>query len=433
MRVASSSIANRTLAGEPVHLATGIMRWPEPREDAASAGTPSCGSTLTRAVSCRISDANERAARLAEVQLDRVPALADRTRPHRAAPARRGRAADPVGPSAAYGAPSPSSSGGERAVRRSSSAPIGLLGAIASSGCDRFEAHPAPRRALVEHGAALGAASLRPRSRASRPWRAAYPAPPPRPMKHRLACGLAQPPGQTGRRSPATRARARRAPAPPPPSAGPARDRRAAPRRRRPPAPTSAPSTKSPVSPSTSVSRAPPESPTTIGRAHADASMNTLPQPSTSMPAEARAARHREHVAQRVVARKILLGHLAREEHRPGRRIVGERPQASPRTGRRPRSPAPRRAPARGSVGIPRISTSWPLRATSRLTHTTSGRSPIPSRSRRSAVGRSGRNACRSAPGYSIETGTRRGTAVRTVRAMNSLHITGTREADEVM
>ena len=37
-----------------------------------------------------------------------------------------------------------------------------------------------------------------------------------------------------------------------------------------------------------------------------------------------------------------------------------------------------------------------------------------------------------SAPGYSTETGTRVGTAVRTVRAMNALHITGTREAFEV-
>ena len=83
--------------------------------------------------------------------------------------------------------------------------------------------------------------------------------------------------------------------------------------------------------------------------------------------------------------------------------------------------------------GIPRINTSWPLRATSLLTHTTSGRSPTPSRSRRSAVGRSGRNARRSAPGYRIDTGTAAGTAVRTVRAMNSLHITGTREAADVM
>ena len=41
--------------------------------------------------------------------------------------------------------------------------------------------------------------------------------------------------------------------------------------------------------------------------------------------------------------------------------------------------------------------------------------------------------ACRSAPGYRIDTGTAAGTAVRTVRAMNSLHITGTREAPDVM
>ena len=49
-----------------------------------------------------------------------------------------------------------------------------------------------------------------------------------------------------------------------------------------------------------------------------------------------------------------------------------------------------------------------------------------------SAVSRSGRNRCTSAPGYSTETGTERGTAVRTVRAMNAEHITGTRAAREV-
>ena len=47
-------------------------------------------------------------------------------------------------------------------------------------------------------------------------------------------------------------------------------------------------------------------------------------------------------------------------------------------------------------------------------------------------MGRSGRKTSTSAPGYSTETGTRLGTAVRTVRAMNSLHITGTREAFDV-
>ena len=77
------------------------------------------------------------------------------------------------------------------------------------------------------------------------------------------------------------------------------------------------------VSPSTRASRAPPESPTTTGLPHAAASMNTLPQPSTSMPTS-RVGRHREHVAQRVVARKMLR-HLAHEHDRPGRRGVGER------------------------------------------------------------------------------------------------------------
>ncbi len=49
-----------------------------------------------------------------------------------------------------------------------------------------------------------------------------------------------------------------------------------------------------------------------------------------------------------------------------------------------------------------------------------------------SAVSRSGRNRSTSAPGYSTETGTCLGTAVRTRRAMNSLQSTGTREAREV-
>ena len=84
-------------------------------------------------------------------------------------------------------------------------------------------------------------------------------------------------------------------------------------------------------------------------------------------------------------------------------------------------------------AGIARISVSWPLRATSRLTQTMSGRAPTPSASRMSSVARSGRNRVTSAPGYKTETGTERGTAVRTVRAMNSLHITGTREAADVM
>ena len=49
-----------------------------------------------------------------------------------------------------------------------------------------------------------------------------------------------------------------------------------------------------------------------------------------------------------------------------------------------------------------------------------------------SSVARSGRNRVTSAPGYSTETGTERGTAVRTVRAMNAEHNTGTRVARDV-
>ena len=46
----------------------------------------------------------------------------------------------------------------------------------------------------------------------------------------------------------------------------------------------SSPLTNNPVSPFTTVSRAPPESPTTMGLPQAEASMNTFPHPSTSMP-----------------------------------------------------------------------------------------------------------------------------------------------------
>jgi hypothetical protein len=81
---------------------------------------------------------------------------------------------------------------------------------------------------------------------------------------------------------------------------------------------------------------------------------------------------------------------------------------------------------------IPRISTSCPFRGTRRLTHTTSGRSVTPWRARTSSNGRSGWKASTSVPGYITETGTRSGTAVRTTRAMNSLHITGTRAARDV-
>jgi hypothetical protein len=49
-----------------------------------------------------------------------------------------------------------------------------------------------------------------------------------------------------------------------------------------------------------------------------------------------------------------------------------------------------------------------------------------------SSNGRSGWKASTSAPGYRTETGTSSGTAVRTTRAMNSLHITGTRAARAV-
>ncbi len=90
-----------------------------------------------------------------------------------------------------------------------------------------------------------------------------------------------EPSGDRGPRVVAEHARAARLPHRP----GPVGVRRAGRRRPSRPRRTSAPSTRMPVSPSTSASRAPPESPTTTGFPHAAASMNTLPQPSTSIPA----------------------------------------------------------------------------------------------------------------------------------------------------
>ncbi len=107
-------------------------------------------------------------------------------------------------------------------------------------------------------------------------------------------------------------------------------------------------------------------------------------------PTQARAAGHREDVAEGVVAGQILLGDLAGEDDRAGGRIGRERLGAWPRRVRRRRSPVSPRARGARTASIPRINTSWPLRATSRLTQTTSGRSPSPCRSRRSAVGEVG-------------------------------------------
>ena len=142
---------------------------------------------------------------------------------------------------------------------------------------------------------------------------------------------------------------------------------------------TSPPSTRRPVSPSDDrLARA-------AGIAHDDRTparrrLDEDVAPALDLQApQARAARHREHVAHRVVAREG-------PPRRPGRRSTtesagahrGQRAQLLLVRARRPRSPAPRPGTRRRIAAIPRISTSWPLRATSRLTQTTSGRSADP-------------------------------------------------------
>ena len=87
---------------------------------------------------------------------------------------------------------------------------------------------------------------------------------------------------------------------------------------------TSVPSTRIPVSPSTSASRAPPESPTTTGTPARGGLDEDVAPPLHLEPAQPGAARHREHVAHRVVPRQVLLRYLPREEHGAGRRVSGE-------------------------------------------------------------------------------------------------------------
>ena len=108
-------------------------------------------------------------------------------------------------------------------------------------------------------------------------------------------------------------------------------------------------------------------------------------------PTQPRPAGHREHVSHRVVAGKVLLRDLAAEEHRVRRRARRRVRAASPRTALPPTIISAAPGTRRCTSAMLLISMSWPLRATSRLTHTTSGRSPIPWRCRRSAVSRSGR------------------------------------------
>ena len=213
MSVASSSIANSTPRANPSTSRPGIMRWPRPGKSSERRNAAR-GSTLTRAVSCRISDANERAARRAEVQLDRVPGA---RRPDTATSGRVGSAVVvrlPGGPGGRHASVAARPSVAGSALERGGSDGSGSGSARPRvPRRDRFEAHAAPRRALVEHGAALRAAPLGVRSTASRPCAGAYPPPRAGPMKRPLAGGLAQPPGQAaGDRRPRVRALHARAP-----------------------------------------------------------------------------------------------------------------------------------------------------------------------------------------------------------------------------
>ena len=96
-------------------------------------------------------------------------------------------------------------------------------------------------------------------------------------------------------------------------------------------------------------------------------------------PPQARAARHREHVTERVVPRQVVLRDLPGEDHRVAeapRRATG----AGPRRARRRRSRGSPRATRSRIAGSASINVSCPLRFTSRLTHTTTGRSSEPVR-----------------------------------------------------
>ena len=97
-------------------------------------------------------------------------------------------------------------------------------------------------------------------------------------------------------------------------------------------------------------------------------------------------ARHREDVAGRVVRRQLRPRHRAGEHDVPLDALGHREPcAAGPGPGRRRRPAARRPATRRRTAGSARISTSWPLRGTSRETQITVGRSP--SRCRRRTVG----------------------------------------------
>ncbi len=142
--------------------------------------------------------------------------------------------------------------------------------------------------------------------------------------------------------------------------------------------PTSRPSTTSPVLLCCTVSGAPPELPAMTGTPVAEASRNTMPKPSTSSPAP----RVRQGIAN-TSASAWCVGSSA-----AGIPPVKVTSSATPHSRASARSeswygPPPtmtRAAPStrRRIDGRALMSMSWPLRGTSRDTHTTVGRSPSP-------------------------------------------------------
>ena len=164
-----------------------------------------------------------------------------------------------------------------------------------------------------------------------------------------------------------------------------------------------------PVSPSTSASRAPAR----IAHHHRASARGGLDEhvpPALDLePAEPRPARHREHVADRVVPGQIVLGDLSGEDHRSFGSVAREGAEAGLVRSAAHDQQASRPARAAGRRPCPGSARPGPCarRAGSRR-RPADGRRPHAARGGRRS-GRSGRNASTSAPGYSTETGTRAG------------------------
>ena len=131
------SAASRTArpCAKPSTSRPGIMRCPSPGKHAASAGTPRADPPYARRLLSH-QRRERRAARRAEVQLHRVPGVADRARPHRAGRRLGGRGLR------APGRPPPSPS---RRARRGSGSGSGSGLRSRALRLDRLEAHAAPR------------------------------------------------------------------------------------------------------------------------------------------------------------------------------------------------------------------------------------------------------------------------------------------------